>query len=330
MPWSATSPIEERIRFVKDERAGLYTMSELCERYGISRKTGYKRLDRFEAEGAAGLVDRSRAPHHCEIGMSEAVRERILDVRRRGGGAQRPLDRRLQGPVARAQRLVVLPGHGARFREPQVSRARRPVRHRREWRASGVRAGVARSVFHSRFRQRAAPSSHPVACVGSRSSASGGSSSASEPCAPSRRAPSRAALTSASIARSRRPEQRRFDRFREDYNEQRPHEALHQATPASRGRLCPRTRPARGRSTSTASSAFSAARSLTNESEDRRRNLDRLLLHGAHRTLPSDVRARTRRAQPPDPRLNIRRALAPGRRALHSGTGCAVSRRRRN
>lgn len=66
MPWRETSPMEERIRFLKDETAGLYTMSELCARYGTSRRTGYKWLGRLEAEGAAGLVDRSRAPHHCE------------------------------------------------------------------------------------------------------------------------------------------------------------------------------------------------------------------------------------------------------------------------
>ena len=36
-------------------------MTELCERYEISRKTGYKWLDRYRLEGAAGLVERSRA-----------------------------------------------------------------------------------------------------------------------------------------------------------------------------------------------------------------------------------------------------------------------------
>ena len=75
--------MEERIRFVQDEKAGLYTMSELCERYGISRKTGYKWLARFEAEGAAGLADRSRAPVSCEHRMSGAVREALLEVRRK-------------------------------------------------------------------------------------------------------------------------------------------------------------------------------------------------------------------------------------------------------
>jgi len=58
-------------------------MSELCDRYGISRKTGYKWPHRFEAEGAEGLVDRSRAPLHCEHRMADSVREALLEVRRR-------------------------------------------------------------------------------------------------------------------------------------------------------------------------------------------------------------------------------------------------------
>ena len=83
MPWRETSPMEERIRFVKDCRSGLYEMSELCDRYGISRKTGYKWLRRFEAEGSGGLADRSRAPRRCEHRMAEPVREALLEVRRR-------------------------------------------------------------------------------------------------------------------------------------------------------------------------------------------------------------------------------------------------------
>jgi transposase-like protein len=55
MPWRETSPMQERIRFVKDCRSGAYERKELCERYGIRRKTGYKWLDRFEADGVSGL-----------------------------------------------------------------------------------------------------------------------------------------------------------------------------------------------------------------------------------------------------------------------------------
>ena len=85
MTWRETSPMEERIRFVKNCRSGLYEMSELCDRYGISRKTGYKWLHRFEAEGAGGLVDRSRAPLHCEHRMADSVRKAPLGARRRTG-----------------------------------------------------------------------------------------------------------------------------------------------------------------------------------------------------------------------------------------------------
>jgi len=53
--------MDERVSFIADQRTGLWTMTELCERYEISRKTGYKWLDRYRLEGAAGLVERSRA-----------------------------------------------------------------------------------------------------------------------------------------------------------------------------------------------------------------------------------------------------------------------------
>ena len=72
MPWRETS--EERIRFVKDCRSGLYEMSGLCDRCGISRKTGYKWLRCFEAEGSGGLADRSRAPRRCAHRMAETRR----------------------------------------------------------------------------------------------------------------------------------------------------------------------------------------------------------------------------------------------------------------
>ena len=40
MPWSETSPMDERFQFVADVRSAHKSMTTLCERYGISRKTG--------------------------------------------------------------------------------------------------------------------------------------------------------------------------------------------------------------------------------------------------------------------------------------------------
>jgi transposase-like protein len=45
MPWLEMAPMEQRERFIADRRRALYTMSELGDRYGISRKTGYKWLE---------------------------------------------------------------------------------------------------------------------------------------------------------------------------------------------------------------------------------------------------------------------------------------------
>jgi transposase InsO family protein len=74
--------MEQRERFIRDDRLALYTRTELCERYGISRKTGYKWLDRFDGGGRAGLSDRSRAPHACPHRISDNVAQLICLARR--------------------------------------------------------------------------------------------------------------------------------------------------------------------------------------------------------------------------------------------------------
>ena len=65
MPWKETNPVLERHHFAQDLTSGAWTMTELCLRYGISRNTGYKWLDRYEQEGLRGLANRSRAPRSC-------------------------------------------------------------------------------------------------------------------------------------------------------------------------------------------------------------------------------------------------------------------------
>ena len=82
MPWLEATPMEQRERFIRDQQNGLYTMTELCDRHNISRKTGYKWLDRFDAGGRAALGDRSRAPHQCPHRISSDVAELICTARR--------------------------------------------------------------------------------------------------------------------------------------------------------------------------------------------------------------------------------------------------------
>lgn len=74
--------MNERMRFITDWERGLYSMVELCERYGVSRKTGYKWVGRYEGEGLDGLRERSRAPHHCPHRITDAVADAICASRR--------------------------------------------------------------------------------------------------------------------------------------------------------------------------------------------------------------------------------------------------------
>ena len=82
MPWKETDPMSERAKFVALHQEGLYTVTELCQRFGVSRETGYKWLNRYEAAGVAGLEERSRAPHACPHQTPADVEEALLCARR--------------------------------------------------------------------------------------------------------------------------------------------------------------------------------------------------------------------------------------------------------
>ena len=82
MPWLETAPMEQRERFIRDWQLDLYTMTELTARYDVSRKTGYKWLERFDEGGRQALGDRSRAPHQCPHRISEETAHLICDARR--------------------------------------------------------------------------------------------------------------------------------------------------------------------------------------------------------------------------------------------------------
>ena len=62
MPWKETNVLEERMKFISSYLDGEWTMVELCRAFNISRKTGYKWLDRYRNQGLDGLHDESRAP----------------------------------------------------------------------------------------------------------------------------------------------------------------------------------------------------------------------------------------------------------------------------
>lgn len=82
MPWLETCAVDQRLRFVAERLSGEASVTELCAAYGISRRVGYKWLERYAAEGPAGLADRSHAPHRHGRATAPELAEKIIDMRR--------------------------------------------------------------------------------------------------------------------------------------------------------------------------------------------------------------------------------------------------------
>lgn len=79
--WKETSPVEERLRFVQECQSQEWALAEVCRRFGVSRITGYKWLDRYAAGGLDALKDRSRAPHDHPNQVLDEVEEAIVAAR---------------------------------------------------------------------------------------------------------------------------------------------------------------------------------------------------------------------------------------------------------
>jgi len=72
-------------------------ISLLCRRFEVTRKTGYKWLHRFQAEGEAGLLDHSRRPHSSPNRTREAVERLVVELREKHPAwGPRKLKRRLE------------------------------------------------------------------------------------------------------------------------------------------------------------------------------------------------------------------------------------------
>jgi len=81
MPWKECSVMDERMQLVARRLAG-EPMAALCREFGISRKTGYKIVDRYQACGIHGLTDRSRRPYRYANQLPLQVETYILHVKR--------------------------------------------------------------------------------------------------------------------------------------------------------------------------------------------------------------------------------------------------------
>src|SRR5256885_3882192 len=79
MPWKECAHMDEKLLFIADHLRGGAPLSELCRRYGISRKTAYKWVERYRQLGMDGLQERSRRPHGNNQAISYAQRRAIIE-----------------------------------------------------------------------------------------------------------------------------------------------------------------------------------------------------------------------------------------------------------
>jgi len=299
MPWRESVPMDERVQFIGDWLKERASLAAVCRRYGISRKTGYKWIARYEADRERGLEARSSRPHLSPHATAPAVVAAIVRLRKRypnWGGKKI---------------LSVLGEHEPTWALPAVSttndilkraglveprRRRRPVVPAADWRAPAVESNsVWTADFKGQFRTRDGELCYPLTmcdawsrflleCHGLASPTTAGAaavfqrafqvyglpqrirtdngepfaaaslgrlsrlsvwwirlgiypelitpSSPQENGAHERMHRTLKAETTRPPAATRRAQQGRFTRYRQYYNEVRPHEALGQRPPA--------------------------------------------------------------------------------------------------
>lgn len=310
MPWRQTSPMDQRTQFIADFLRYDLSFTELCEQFNISRKSGYKWIERYAQEGPSGLTERSRRPHSCSHQTPEEIVQVIVEARQRhpSWGAKKLLailvKRHPDWPwPARATICDILSRHEL----VATPRKRRHIGHPgKPTSAIAAPNDLWCADFKGQFKTgdgiycypltvTDAYSRYLLGCQGLPSTAVAGAkpvfarlfhefglplrirtdngvpfatntlarlSSLSawwvrlgilpeliEPGKPQqngsheRMHKTLKAETTLPPSHTRRAQQRRFNRFRDEFNNERPHEALDQNTPASAYQLSPRPMP---------------------------------------------------------------------------------------
>ena len=292
--------MEEKARFVLEYEQDVYTVTELCQRYGISRETGYVWLRRYQQTGLEGLRERSRIPQRRTNQTAVEIEQAVLELRQAHMSwgprkLKRILERDQPGPTwpaastigAMVKRAGLAARHKKRHKTPPYSE---PLAHAdgsnrvwcadfKGWFCTGdgqridpltisdaysryllrcqavTKTDTARvqAIFEAAFREYGMPQAirtdngAPFASI-----ALAGLSrlavwwmklgivperiQAGHPEQNGRHERMHRTLkqeTAMPPAADHRAQQRALDRFRQEYNQVRPHEALHMQTPAT-------------------------------------------------------------------------------------------------
>ncbi|WP_353850664.1 helix-turn-helix domain-containing protein, partial [Acidiphilium sp.] len=156
MPWKACSVMDERVRFIARLLEG-ESMSELCREAGISRKTGYKILNRYKEEGLTAISDRSRRPCRYANQMPpqlEAMKEQAALGRPQAARAP-------AAPAAQRHQATGRQHHSRRARPQWACQPSGPPPPPRPGHPAFRRGGAQRSLV-CRFQRRVQARQRPV------------------------------------------------------------------------------------------------------------------------------------------------------------------------
>jgi putative transposase len=81
MPWSVTLAMDQKTQFIADYLRKCLSISELCAHYNISRKTGYKWIDRYLHDGPQGLEDLTRTPYSSPHRTPDYIEAALIELR---------------------------------------------------------------------------------------------------------------------------------------------------------------------------------------------------------------------------------------------------------
>jgi transposase InsO family protein len=82
MPWEGVTVSEQKQRFIEDHQLNYYSVTELAERFSISRKTAHKWINRYRERGLAGLEELSRRPKGCPWQTEGAIVQELVKLRK--------------------------------------------------------------------------------------------------------------------------------------------------------------------------------------------------------------------------------------------------------
>jgi putative transposase len=83
MPWKVINRMDIKIALIKDWNAGHFSVTDLSQKYEVSRPTIYKWLKRYKRLGIEGLKEQSRAPKKCPNRTSKKILELVVQEKLR-------------------------------------------------------------------------------------------------------------------------------------------------------------------------------------------------------------------------------------------------------